>query len=216
MIILMASRDQQRYMDTEATSHLSSHRIASGSKSKLGIRHRCAIADSEIRNSGMTKAVKMFVKQCDVCQRKKPNLEAYPDRLSKYAHFVALSHPYTATQVAQAFLDNVYKLHGLPQTIVSDRDRDFISLFWKTLFKLLKTELHMSTTYHPQSDGQTEMVNRCLECYLRFEEMQDPKIGTGDFPTCTGYGLIAVEPEKILDGRLQKRGNSATSYVLVQ
>ena len=135
---------------------------------------------------GMSKAFKMFVRECDTCQRNNPNLEAYPgflqplpvpnhvwrdismdfidglpsshgktvifvivDRLSKYAHFVALSHPYTATQVAHAFLDNVYKLHGLPQTIVSDRDRVFISLFWKTLFKLLKTELHMSTAYHP-------------------------------------------------------------------
>ncbi|GJX51156.1 hypothetical protein Tco_0278001 [Tanacetum coccineum] len=96
-------------------------------------------------------------------------------RLSKYAHFVSLAHPYTATHVAQAFLDDVYKLHGLPQTIVSDRERVFISLFWKTLFKLLKTELYMSTAYHPQSDGQIEVVNRCLECYLRCMTGEKPK-----------------------------------------
>ncbi|GKA68223.1 retrotransposable element Tf2 [Tanacetum coccineum] len=81
------------------------------------------------------------------------------DRLSKYAHFVALSHPYTASSVAQAFLDSVYKLHGLPDSIVSDRDSVFMSHFWQSLFKILKVELKMSTAYHPQTDGQTEAVN---------------------------------------------------------
>ena len=89
------------------------------------------------------------------------------DRLIKYAHFIPLKHLYTALSVAQAFLDNIYRLHGLPSTIVSDRDTIFISHFWKELFQLLKVQLCLSTTYHPQSDGQTEVVNRCLENYLR-------------------------------------------------
>ncbi|GJZ27288.1 retrotransposon-related protein [Tanacetum coccineum] len=143
---------------------------------------------------GLHKGVKKLVRECDVCQRSKSDLAAYPrllqplpiperiwsdismnfivglpksqgksvifvvvDRLSKYAHFMALSHPYTASFVAQAFLDSVYKLHGLPYSIVSDRDSVFLSHFWQSLFKILKVELKLSTAYHPQTDGQKKV-----------------------------------------------------------
>lgn len=87
--------------------------------------------------------------------------------LQKFVHFMPLSHPYTAAKVAQVFMSNVFKLHGLPRSIVSDRDAAFTSNFWRELFKLQGTELAISSAYHPQSDRQTAVVNRSLEQYLR-------------------------------------------------
>jgi len=75
------------------------------------------------------------------------------DRFSKYAHFLPLAHPYTALSVAKLFLQQVYRFHGLLDSIVSDRDRVCTSQLWQELFCLANVTLKMSMTYHPQTDG---------------------------------------------------------------
>jgi len=84
------------------------------------------------------------------------------DSFTKYAHFSALSHPFTAAGVAKVFLDQIYRLHGMPTAIISDRDRIFTSKFWSELFRLADVKLQMSSNYHPQSDGQTERLNQSM------------------------------------------------------
>lgn len=96
------------------------------------------------------------------------------DRLTKYAHFIALAHPYDVEQVVEAFMNNIHKLHGMPMVIITDRDRIFTSSLFQEIFKAMKVKLRFSTAYHPQMDGQTERVNQCLESYLRNMTFQEP------------------------------------------
>jgi hypothetical protein len=97
------------------------------------------------------------------------------DRLSKYAHLYALQHPFNASTMTQLFMDHVFKLHGMPHSIVSDRDPTFTNNFWQELFRLQGTQLHLSIAYHPQTDGQTEIVNKFLETYLRWFSFERKK-----------------------------------------
>jgi hypothetical protein len=89
------------------------------------------------------------------------------DSLSKYPHLCALQHPFIASIVAQIFMDNIFKLHGMPHSIVYDRDPTFTITFWQELFRLQGTQLHLSTTYQPRTGGQTEEINKYLKTYLR-------------------------------------------------
>lgn len=89
------------------------------------------------------------------------------DKFTKYSHFIPLSHPFTSMSVAKAFFEHIYKLHGMPSFIVSDCDKVFTAAFWQDLFKLAGVQLRMSSSYHPQTDGQTKRVNQCMETFLR-------------------------------------------------
>ena len=91
----------------------------------------------------------------------------FVDRLTKMTHFVPTRTNIDAEEAAQLFLSNVFRHHGLPDDIVSDRDPKFTGHFWKALFKGLQTKLKFSTAFHPQTDGQTERMNRVLEEALR-------------------------------------------------
>lgn len=87
------------------------------------------------------------------------------ERLSKYAHFLPLKHPFTAPGVAALFTKEVVKLHSIPRTIISNQDKVFMSKFWLELFKHQGTSLKRSTTHHPQTKGQSEVVNTYLRCF---------------------------------------------------
>ncbi|KAL0437391.1 UNVERIFIED_CONTAM: Transposon Tf2-11 polyprotein [Sesamum radiatum] len=89
------------------------------------------------------------------------------DRLSKYATFIAASKHVTAEGTAHLFFKHIVKYWGLPKDIVSARDSRFTDVFWTELFKIIGFKLYMSSSYHPQSDGQTERFNSVLEEYLR-------------------------------------------------
>ncbi|CAI7751472.1 unnamed protein product [Closterium sp. NIES-54] len=95
------------------------------------------------------------------------------DKFSRAAHFIPTHGKVTAEEAATLFVDNVVRLHGVLDSIFSDRDPRFASKFWKQLFALFGTRLAMLSAYHPYSDGQTEHVNQTLEQILRNITMHD-------------------------------------------
>lgn len=97
------------------------------------------------------------------------------NKLIKVAHFIPVKTTYSASEVAQVFIGEIVRLHGVPKNIVLDMDAKFTSNFWKDLFAGLGTKLAFSTTYHPQRDGQIARVNRILEHMLRMYVMHQQR-----------------------------------------
>jgi transposase InsO family protein len=89
------------------------------------------------------------------------------DKFTKMGHFIPTTTNVTASKTAKLLIDNVFKLHGLPQSIISDRDPRFTANVWQELFKAWGTDLKMSSSYHPQTNAQSERLHRVLEAGLR-------------------------------------------------
>ena len=89
------------------------------------------------------------------------------DRLTKSAHFLPIRETHSVEKLARIYVDEIVRRHGVPLDIISDRDSRFTSRFWQSLQTALGTRLNLSTTYHPQTDGQTERTIQTLEDMLR-------------------------------------------------
>jgi hypothetical protein len=150
------------------------------------------------------------------------------DKLTKMVHFMATVGRAPAEQTARLFVDHVWKLHGVPKVVVTDRDPLFTSAFTRALCEILGTKQAMSTAYHPQTDGQTERVNRILEDMLRAyvaRSQQDwdeklscaefainnaDQVSTGQSPFMLNYGHHPYLPTTVLE---QYRVPGATDFV---
>jgi Chromo (CHRromatin Organisation MOdifier) domain len=108
-----------------------------------------------------------FIVQLPLTRQGHDAIVVFVDRLSKRAHFQPMHTSDSAPEVARIFFTTIFQHHGLPRAIISDRDSRFTSHFWQAVFQHLGTKTAMSTAFHPQTDGQTERMNRTLEEMLR-------------------------------------------------
>ena len=126
------------------------------------------------------------------------------DRLTKSTHFLLVKSTYNMDQYAQQYIKEIVRLHGVPVSIVSDRDPKFTSTFWKSLHSAMGTKLAFSTAFHPQSDGQSERVIQILEDMLRayvldFQGSWDVKLPLVKFTYNNNYqSTIGMTPYEAL------------------
>ncbi|KAL0546476.1 hypothetical protein IC582_016386 [Cucumis melo] len=129
------------------------------------------------------------------------------DRLTKSAHFVPGKSTYTASKWAQLYMSEIVRLHGVPMSIVSDRDARFTSKFWKGLQTAMGTRLDFSTAFHSQTDGQTERLNQVLDdmlraCALEFPGSWDSQLHLMKFAYNNSFqATIGMAPFEALNGK---------------
>ena len=129
------------------------------------------------------------------------------DRLTKSAHFLPVRTTYTMDKYAELYIKEIVRLHGVPLTIVSDRDTRFTSIFWKSLHKAMGTNLAFSTAFHPQTDGQSERTIQTLEdmlrdCVLDFKRSWNVYLTLIEFAYNNSFqATISMAPYEALYGR---------------
>jgi len=129
------------------------------------------------------------------------------DRLSKSAHFLAIKTIFNAEQLAELYIREIIRLHGIPRPIVLDRDTKFASRFWQGFQTAMGTEVHLSITFHPQTDGQSKRTIQTLEdmlrsCALEYTEICDRNLPLVEFAYNNSYhSSIDVAPYEALYGR---------------
>jgi hypothetical protein len=116
-----------------------------------------------------------FITKLPKTNKQHDSIMVVVDKLTKAAHFIPVNLTHKEANIVDVYMREISRLHGIPKTIVSDRDPKFTSKFWKGLFNGFVTNLNFSTAYHLESDGQTERVNRVIEDMLRMYVMDKPK-----------------------------------------
>ncbi|KAG8499496.1 hypothetical protein CXB51_005958 [Gossypium anomalum] len=148
-----------------------------------------------------------FVSGLPVTPRKKDSIWVIVDRLTKSAHFIPVRTDFSLKKLAELYVSEIVRLHGVPVSIISDRDPRFTSRFWNKLQEALGTRLNFSTAFHPQTDGQSERVIQILEdmlrcCILEFGDSWERYLPLAEFPYNNSYqSSIKMAPFEALYGR---------------
>jgi hypothetical protein len=148
-----------------------------------------------------------FIVGLPLTARKKDSIWVIVDRLTKTAHFISVHTTYSVQQYAELYMDHIVCLHGIPKTIISDRGTQFVAHFWEQLHECLGTKLIRSSSYHPQTDGQTERINQILEDMLResilhFDKSWDKCLSLAKFSYNNSYQVsLKMAPFDALYGR---------------
>jgi hypothetical protein len=108
-----------------------------------------------------------FIVKLSKTSRGNDSICVFVDKLTKLVHFVACKEKVSAREFAELYVDHVFRLHGLSREFITDRDQRFKSAFWQEVKVLLITRTVMSSSFHTQTDGQTEKVNQTLKAYLQ-------------------------------------------------